>query len=82
MEDLSQRTIVWDLSTSHLDDRIRQLCARVVAAGEEDLGPAISDLKSALREHNDRLRKMAASTLGFLLSSPKEPSIKDPSQSN
>jgi hypothetical protein len=43
-----------------LDDRIRELCAKVVAAQETDLEPSISELKAALREHAARLRKLVA----------------------
>lgn len=46
-----------------LEDRIRELCAKVIVAREEDVGPAIAELKSALHEHNDRLRKLAATKL-------------------
>jgi len=81
MEDSGERALLWKVPATRLDDRIRELCARVVSADGDDLGPAISELKSALREHNNRLRKLAAGTLGLLWSSPKEPSTKDPSQS-
>lgn len=47
-----------------LEDRIRELCGKVVAARDSDgFGPALSDLKSALQEHSERLRKMAATKL-------------------
>ena len=81
MEEVSERALICNVPPHRLDDRIRELCARVVAAEGDDLPPAISDLKAALREHNNRLRKLAASTLGFLWSSQKEPSVKDPNQS-
>ena len=34
-----------------VEDRIRQLCARVLAAPESELHPAIADLQRLLREH-------------------------------
>jgi hypothetical protein len=43
-----------------LEDRIRQLCAKAVAAPESDLEPVITELKVALHEHTERLRKLAA----------------------
>jgi hypothetical protein len=46
-----------------LEDRIRDLCTKVIAADENAVEPVIADLKSALREHNDRLRKLAAAKL-------------------
>ena len=46
-----------------LEDHIKDLCGRVIASGETELGPAISELKSALREHTIRLRKMVADNL-------------------
>ena len=81
MEGSGEAALVWQVPASRLDDRIRQLCARVVTSGEEDLGPAISELKAALREHNRRLRKLAADTIAFLWSSREEASTKDPTQS-
>jgi hypothetical protein len=47
-----------------LEDRIRELCGKVVAAQNSDaFGPALSELKSALSEHSERLRKMAVTKL-------------------
>lgn len=54
------------MPSRRLEDRIRDLCAQVIAAREEDVGPAISELKSALREHNARLRQLAAAKLTHL----------------
>jgi len=45
------------------EDHIRDLCAKVIAAPETELEPALSELKSALREHTIRLRQMAAAAL-------------------
>ena len=47
----------------HFDERVRELCSRVVLASEEELKPIIAELKSTLREHNQRLRELAAATL-------------------
>ena len=43
-----------------LEDRIRELCAQtIVARGANELEPIFSELKSALHEHTERLRKNA-----------------------
>ena len=41
-----------------LEDRIRDLCAKVIAADGAELEPAIQELQTALREHIDRLRQL------------------------
>jgi predicted component of type VI protein secretion system len=46
-----------------LEDRIRELCAHAVTAQESELESIFSALQHALREHNDRLRKLAAEKL-------------------
>jgi hypothetical protein len=51
------------MPSRRLEDRIRELCAKVIVAHEEEVGPAIADLKAALHEHNTRLRKLAAAKL-------------------
>jgi hypothetical protein len=51
------------MPSRRLEDRIRELCAKVIVAREEEVGPAITDLKAALHEHNARLRKLAAAKL-------------------
>ena len=51
------------MPSRRLEDRIRELCASVIVAREEDVGPAIAELQSALHEPNDRLRKLAATKL-------------------
>jgi hypothetical protein len=41
-----------------LEDRIRNLCAKAIAAlGGDELEPALSELKAALREHTERTRR-------------------------
>ena len=51
------------MPSRRLEDHIKDLCGKVIASGETELGPAISELKSALREHTIRLRKMVADNL-------------------
>jgi hypothetical protein len=47
-----------------LEDRIRELCRKVVAAQNTDgFDPALSELKAALQEHTERLRKIAVTKL-------------------
>jgi hypothetical protein len=46
-----------------LEDRIRDLCAKAVIAGEPELGGLLSELKAALHEHAERLRRLAATKL-------------------
>jgi hypothetical protein len=58
-----------------LDDRIRELCYKVISAGEGELEPLIEDLKSALREHNSRLRKLAAAKLANPFPPRNEPML-------
>lgn len=44
-----------------LEDKIRGLCARAInAEGEEDLKPLLSELRDALRQHVERIRKRFA----------------------
>jgi len=58
-----------------LDDRIRELCAKVVAAEGSQLELLISELKAALREHNKHLRQMAAAKLANRLPPGNRPSL-------
>jgi hypothetical protein len=46
-----------------LEDRIRELCAQAVSAQDSDLESIFSELQSALREHTERIRKLAAAKL-------------------
>jgi hypothetical protein len=57
------------VSPSPLNERIRELCTKVIAANDADLEVAIAQLNNALREHSQKLREMAAEKL-----SPKSPS--------
>lgn len=42
-----------------LEDRIRELCARTLVARGPELEQIFSELKSALHEHSEQLRKSA-----------------------
>ncbi len=46
-----------------LEDRIRELCAKALTAQESELHAIFHALRSALREHIQRLRKLAAARL-------------------
>lgn len=46
-----------------MEDRIRDLCAKVVAAPESELQPVLTELQLALRDHTTRLRQMVAENL-------------------
>jgi hypothetical protein len=52
-----------------LEDRVRSLCAKAVAAGSVELTPILLDLQAALHEHTERLRTMAAAST---LRTPRE----------
>ena len=54
------------MPSSRLDDRIRDLCVKAVTASDSELDAIFSELNKALREHNERLRKLAAEKLGSL----------------
>jgi hypothetical protein len=40
-----------------LDDRIRELCAKAVSATDNDFQEAMLELREALRQHTQQLRK-------------------------
>lgn len=46
------------MPSRRLDDRIRELCRKALTAQEYELEAIFSELKSALREHTERLRKL------------------------
>ena len=46
-----------------LEDRIRELCCKTLAAQDDELEAIILELKGALRKHSERLRKLAAMKL-------------------
>jgi hypothetical protein len=49
-----------------LEDRIRELCAQAVSAEEPELEIVLAELQAALREHTERLRRLAAAKLTTL----------------
>lgn len=67
--------VLWPLRTMQrrLEDRIKALCAKALTAHETELEAIILALRSALREHNLRLRKLVAAKLaGRLNQQPVE----------
>jgi hypothetical protein len=46
-----------------LEDRIRVLSGEAVAAEEPELDPILSNLRTSLHEHAERLRKLAGARL-------------------
>jgi len=53
------------MHSRRLDDRIRELCASLVASSEHhDVDHILSELKAALHESIERLRIRAAAALG------------------
>jgi hypothetical protein len=57
----------------HLDERIRELCAKAVMAPEGELESILKELNSTLREHAIQLRKLAASKLAGGGKPPERP---------
>jgi hypothetical protein len=51
------------MHTRRLDDRIRQLCARVKGASNAELEGVLQELLSAIHEKIERLRGLAATQL-------------------
>jgi hypothetical protein len=51
------------MHTRRLDDRIRQLCAQVTEASNDDLESILQQLLGAIHEKIERLRSLAASQL-------------------
>ena len=55
-----------------LDDKIRALADRAVAAGESDeIKNTVEELRSALHDHSQRLRKLAAEKLAPSANRPR-----------
>ncbi len=53
-----------DLLRRRLEDRIRHLCTKALAAQDpSELDLIVADLRAALIEHNERLRQRAAAIL-------------------
>jgi hypothetical protein len=55
------------VTAPRLEDRIRTLCADVVGAEDDHLEPSLTELKAALHEHTERLRKVAAAKLASIV---------------
>ena len=51
------------MPSRRLNDRIRELCARALTVETSDSDAIFSALQTALHEHNERLRRMAAAKL-------------------
>ena len=51
--------LVCSVHSRRLEDRIRDLCAKAVTTEGAELGATLQELRVALREHADRLRKLA-----------------------
>jgi hypothetical protein len=49
--------------SSRLEDRIRELCARAVESDDADLSSVMSDLRSALQQHVEKIRTLAVRQL-------------------
>jgi hypothetical protein len=81
MEPTRNSEVLWNVSQNRLDDRIRQLCAKVVASSNDELGSSIAELKAALREHSERLRKLDFDQLSRLWHS-NNPAQNDQPQYN
>jgi hypothetical protein len=56
-----------EVSTGHSEDRIRQLCARALAAPEAEWEPILSELKALIHEHVDRARDLASAAAAVAL---------------
>jgi hypothetical protein len=46
-----------------LEDQIKDLCSKAVAANEAELHPILLELRETLHEHANRLKKLAAQKL-------------------
>jgi len=53
----------WVVPSRRLDDRIRDLCAKIITASENEQEFIQKQLQSAIREKIQQLRKMAADKL-------------------
>jgi hypothetical protein len=47
-----------------LQERIRELCAKVLSASDAECQEALRELRKLLHEHSESLRKLAADKLG------------------
>lgn len=55
----------WHRMLRRLEDRIRYLCWKALTARDDELGSLFSELRSALHEHANRLRRLAALKLAI-----------------
>jgi len=78
MEAHRKATIICKVPKRRLEDRIRELCARVLSAEGEEFESAILALRAALSEHNAQLRRLTALKLARPPSPRREPSRKTP----
>lgn len=51
-----------------VEDRIRQLCSRVLAAPEPEWEPILSELKALIHEHVNRAKDLTATAAADALS--------------
>ena len=47
------------MSYRRLEDRIRELCSKAVASDDSEFASVMSELRSAMREHIDKIRTLA-----------------------
>jgi hypothetical protein len=72
MEFLSQPSHPKGVPYRRLEDRIRDLCAQALTAEDAEMEAIFGALQLALREHVERLRKLAALNLTKASSLPPE----------
>src|ERR1700722_2731184 len=58
--DMGKLAEVWHRTLRRLEDRIRYLCWKALKARDDELGALFSERRSALHEHANRLRQLAA----------------------
>ena len=51
------------MPSRRLEDRIRELCSKALVADETQIDLTLEELRLALHEHAERLRKLAARKL-------------------
>lgn len=51
---------MYRMPIEHLRERINQLCAKAVEAGPEQLQPAIDELRNAIRDYGEQMKKVEA----------------------
>ena len=57
------RDINYSVPSLRLEDRIRELCSKAVSSDETELTIVLSELRSAMREHVERIRTLAVRQL-------------------